>query len=121
MNLDAIFTQEEFSDGLRRVTERIELTASAQRGWKATVCAVISAAHGLMYGEVFDGSINSALVKDVIQIVSGIFLQFGAIYNAFLVSDDAPCHRNVDIANGFLPINRLPKYSSFLKPNCTYN
>ena len=51
------------------------------------------------------------------QIVSGnIITEFGYQYNAHLIFDNAPSHRNVEDASGLISLKRLPKDSPFLNP-----
>ena len=110
-----IHTKRSFGRALRGETA-IRVT-SIQSGRNVSVCAAISAEHGLIYFEIFQGSVNSEKFRNFLQIVSGnIITEFGYQYNAHLIFDNAPSHRNVEYASGLISIKRLPKYSPFLNP-----
>ena len=110
-----INTKRSFGHALRG--ERAIRVTTTQSCQKVSVCAAISAEHGLIYFEIFQCSVNFEKFCNFLQIVSGnIITEFGFQYNAHLIFDNAPSHRNVEEASGLISIKRLPKYSPFLNP-----
>ena len=110
-----IHTKRTFGRALRG--KRAIRVTSTQSGQSVSVCAAVSAAHGHIYLEIFQGSVNFEKFRNFLQNVSGnIITEFGYQYNAHLIFDNAPSHSNVEDASGLISIKRLPKYSPFLNP-----
>ena len=110
-----IHTKRSFGRALRG--ERAIRVTSTKSGQNVSLCAAISAEHGLIYFQTFQGSVNFEKFRNFLQIVSGnIITEFGYQYNAHLIFDNAPSHRNVEEASGLISIKRLSKYSPFLNP-----
>ena len=87
-----IHTKRSFGRALRG--ERAIRVTSSQSGQNVSVYAAISAERGLIYFEIFQGSVNFEKFRNFLQIVSGnIIIEFGYQYNAHLIFDNAPSHR----------------------------